>query len=282
MIASGDTIRPGIYELWELLKQYASVFTEVSHSLTSAQGLWKGAGAANVLRRDADETHPATLLRNSYSVVTDKILDRLREALNDIGQFSVIPELDRLKAKIRNEYIDGPDIASDLAHLESRVRDELRFMSFYFVPLAQAALYGQTEPFGPGVAVKFNITEDAIGAGNCLALGQPTACVFHLMRVMERGVHVLGRALKVKFDPARQSWFEICNMASKAATNRPAKTPAQRKKNAALGAAVSHLQTVRLAWRNEVMHPKQSYTSGEALEIYGAARAFFNDLAEIV
>jgi len=39
---------------------------------------------------------------------------------------------------------------------------------------------------------------------------------------------------------------------------------------------------VKIAWRNEVMHPKQNYTPEQAHEIYRNVRTFVRDLAGLV
>ena len=44
------------------------------------------------------------------------------------------------------------------------------------------------------------------------------------------------------------------------------------KKYAAIS---SNLYHVKLAWRNEVMHPKQTYTEEEALEVFAASEGAF-------
>ena len=41
------------------------------------------------------------------------------------------------------------------------------------------------------------IIEDIIEAGNCFAFGRYTACVFHLIRVMEKSVQYFGKKLKI-------------------------------------------------------------------------------------
>ena len=52
-------------------------------------------------------------------------------------------------------------------------------------------------------------------------------------------------------------------------------------RKAKYGAVLAHLNSVRIAWRNEVMHPKQSYTREEAHTIFQAVRAFMIYLAEL-
>jgi hypothetical protein len=46
--------------------------------------------------------------------------------------------------------------------------------------------------------------------------------------------------------------------------------------------AASHLYIVKVAWRNEVMHPKQTYTFEEAKSIFGNVRTFIADLAGFI
>ena len=57
--------------------------------------------------------------------------------------------------------------------------------------------YYETRPlFGPDVFNNFSSANDDIDeAGKCLALGRGTACVMHLMRVLEVGLAALASAL---------------------------------------------------------------------------------------
>ncbi len=114
-------------------------------------------------------------------------------------------------------------------------------------------------------------------AGKCLALGRPTAAVFHLMRVMEIGTQKLGDALKIQL-PAQKNWQNVLdevNKAIKALDQKAAQTKAY-------AAASAHLYNVKLAWRNEMMHPKQTYTHDEATKVFSAVDTFTRDLASIL
>ncbi len=44
----------------------------------------------------------------------------------------------------------------------------------------------------------------------------------------------------------------------------------------------SHLYNVKLAWRNEVMHPKQTYTLEDAHKIFQSVDTFTRDLASVL
>lgn len=218
------------------------------------------------------------------------LLEQAWGAADHLRRLAIVCDLqDALMPQIERYFVEIEKVVEveRLAHLTNDLRlrmfDVLANDFLFHLDPRDVPLYGKPDLFGSLVARKFRESvEDLQSAGNCLALQQSTACVFHLMRVLESAVQQLGRLLGIKLEPKRETWFEICNRASTAVTNRPAKTKPQATKNAALGAAVAHLQTVRLAWRNEVMHPKQSYTRDEAQDVFNATRIFMTDLAKLV
>jgi hypothetical protein len=143
--------------------------------------------------------------------------------------------------------------------------------------------YVTTAPFGDRVALKFpKAIEDIDEAGKCLALQRSTACVFHLMRVMELGVQRLGVKLKVAINTEIESWAKIIDHIDKAIKVLPAATQKEKARKAKYAEASAHLNIVRLAWRNEVMHPKQTYDRQQAWEVYNATKTFMASLAELV
>ena len=85
------------------------------------------------------------------------------------------------------------------ADLVSRFRDELSARVVLAVSPRLAKYYDPATPiFGTAVADKFpNQVGDMFEAGNCYALGRYTACVFHLMRLMEVAVQAFGSKLGV-------------------------------------------------------------------------------------
>lgn len=190
-----------------------------------------------------------------------------------------VQQLERIKEQLFGE--NRGTIASVkpmLLDLHMRVLDTLE--DHVFLSLSPDALlhYRQTEPpFGWDVAAKFpQMTEDISEAGKCLAFGRPTAAVFHLMRVMEIGTQKLGDKLGVQF-ASEKNWQNILDEVNKAIRGLDQRA-AQTK---AYAAASSHLYNVKLAWRNEVMHPKQTYTDEEAMKVHSAVNTFVRDLASM-
>jgi len=189
--------------------------------------------------------------------------------------------LDRMQA----EFEESPNAFSNdalkrnLYELTTRVADELEQRLFLSVPLEQAPLYLQSNPpFGDTAAKAFpQMVEDISEAAKCLALDRPTASIFHLMRVMELAVQRFGHELKVTL-VTEKNWQVILDQINAAIK----KLDAKDAKTKAYAQAASHLYNVKVAWRNEVMHPKQTYTFEEAQAIFANAKTFIADLATIL
>ena len=145
------------------------------------------------------------------------------------------------------------------------------------MPGSRAELYDQNELFGPNVNAKFpSIQYDMVEAGNCVAMGRGTAGVFHLMRIMEVGVQRFGDKLGVRL-VEEKNWQNILDETNKAIKALP-KDPATVE----MSQSAANLYSVKLAWRNEVMHPKDTYTVEEAENLIGQVKLFMSQLASII
>lgn len=167
----------------------------------------------------------------------------------------------------------------NLYELTTRIVDELEQRLFLSVPLEQAPFYLQVKPpFGEDVTKRFpKMTEDISEAAKCLSLDRPTASVFHLMRVMELAVQQFGSELNITL-VTEKNWQVILDQVNAAIR----KLDARDAKTKPYAQAASHLYNVKVAWRNEVMHPKQTYTFDEAKAIFDSAKTFINELATIL
>jgi hypothetical protein len=174
-------------------------------------------------------------------------------------------------------------VGQEVKHLVAGVRDLLEQHFYFHVDLSDVPLYMGAEPFGERVSLKFpKAIEDIAEGAKCLALQRSTAAVFHLMRAMEIGVRTLGRKLKVSINVEVETWYQIMEHVDGAIRKLPAKTAKDKSRKAKLAAASANLNAVRIAQRNEVMHPKQTYTREEAHEVYRATRLFMDHLAGLV
>jgi hypothetical protein len=173
-------------------------------------------------------------------------------------------------------------VFSDLSHTIEQVSNsilwEMEDLHFFHMPTKQAEFYGQIEPFGREVNMKFlRVHYDMVEAGNCFAMGRSTACVFHLMRIMEVGVQEFGKKLGVNL-ATDKNWQNILDELNKAIRALPTKAHG----TVDMSRAAANLYAVKLAWRNEVMHPNDTYTLEEAKNLIGQVKLFMEQLAAIV
>jgi hypothetical protein len=119
-------------------------------------------------------------------------------------------------------------------------------------------------------------------ASRCLAFERNTACVFHLMRVMEVGLEALRRRAKVR--RRRATWDAIIMDIDKKLNPKPGtkKPPRLRRHMRVMADAVMRLRAVKDAWRNPTMHEIQHvYDSHQAEQVYISVRSFMRKMAEI-
>jgi len=170
------------------------------------------------------------------------------------------------------------NLTSGLSQLEQNIEWEMQDVKFFHMPLTQAENYDQNELFGLDVNSKFPTVQfDMVEAGNCFAMGRGTACVFHLMRIMEVGVQQLGSKLGVAL-ANEKNWQNILDETNKAIKVLGPKDAA----TVAMCQASANLYAVKLAWRNEVMHPNDKYTLEEAKDLIRAVKMFMKQLASII
>jgi len=151
----------------------------------------------------------------------------------------------------------------------------------YFLHLTkdERDLFEPTTPlFGSKVEEKLGeVSFDIAESGKCLAIERSTASVFHLMRIMEVGVQKFGDKLGISLTEEKV-WQVILD-----GVNKHIKTLPQKHELTKRYASVSaHLYNVKLAWRNETMHPNAIYDHEQALGIFSAVRRFMIDLVGVL
>src|SRR5580692_6501219 len=175
----------GLVSLWDMLKFHASNFVKLMDSVTVL--------STYILDRDPQEADiPSPTF---YQEVIQKFSE-LSAQLSDMGLMMSYKK----SADIVGRLINGariPDLGQRLDELRSRVKDELDLVLILLIPSTDLKLYeSSASEFGSDAVDKFEtIRLEVEEAGKCLALSRGTACVFHLMRIMEVGLRALGKSL---------------------------------------------------------------------------------------
>jgi hypothetical protein len=167
------------------------------------------------------------------------------------------------------------------AVIASTIEEEASARAYYVLAPGKSEYYAVRDPLGEAVSLAFPSTKfDAMEASRCYALGRNTACVFHLMRVLEWGLSALATAFKVEFK--HRNWEQVIHDIELAIGD-----PNQLK---ALGGdwkddrefysqCISYLRIVKDAWRNYTAHARGKYDEQEAFELMGGVRGFMQKLS---
>lgn len=223
-----------------------------------------------------DERSARKILANTQCLTLSltKLIAEMQMSEFDMCRTSAERLLDHIERRVGSKQI-----WHDVIELRGRLLDQIDSVALIAMSRRDKAYFDPSHPlFGAEVEAKFvDMSEDILEAGKCLALDRATAAVFHLMRVMEKALQRLGAELGITL-VTEKNWQSILDEVNKAIKALDHKKPRTK----AFAEAASHLYAVKLAWRNEVMHPKQTYTPEQAGEIYRNVRAFVRDLAGLI
>jgi hypothetical protein len=187
--------------------------------------------------------------------------------------------------------------AARLGELHRCFVSELKAKVFFHVPGEKAKYYSEllvelpgplqkpklpAPPFGTEAPKAFpSIVYDAKEAGNCFALGRNTACVFHLMRVLEIGLTALGAVFSVSL--AHTNWAPAIEQIESKIRDMHKDSlwkalPDYKEQQEFYAQAASHFAVLKDAWRNYTAHARGKYDDDEAESIFRNVRAFMEKL----
>ena len=146
-----------------------------------------------------------------------------------------------------------------------------------------------------GLPTAANLTDRILhgASGECIAVGLPTAAVFHLMRIVElgmRGLAVNLGLLKVvvnrktrKTVPVQFSeWEKILTQLPEkieAKINALVRGVTKQKAQEFYYPMLKEITGFKDAWRNHVMHSRSTYTNEEAIAVLAHVERFMKSLA---
>lgn len=174
---------------------------------------------------------------------------------------------------------EGSTLHSSLVQVINGLGTEMETKVFLSLPSDKAAWFEPNQPlFQQAVIDKFtDYLHEMFEAGNCYALGRATAAVFHTQRLMEVGLKAFGAKLGANFGPD-DNWGSVLGAIEKELKKLSSNDPSTIQYRL----IHSNLNSVRIALRNRVMHPKDTYTESEALRAIQATDAFLSELAAVI
>jgi hypothetical protein len=211
--------------------------------------------------------------------------ERLAVFLRELGLSSSADQADRVAVRLsETSKIEGVEYTEMLQALLDRIGDETGRQQFFMVPPHRTTFYTEASKlFGESTNAAFPSAQPEIEhAAKCLAFGRNTASVFHLMRVMEVGLRVLGKSLNdPALDPKRNPSWEAILKRCDDQLKLPLKdrSPEWKTDDSFFSEAIANLRAVKNAWRNSTMHVERDYDEEEALDVMNAVKGYMRHLA---
>jgi hypothetical protein len=206
-----------------------------------------------------------------------------------------IQQIARIEKAFQNSGTELISICSMIKALRERVDDELAARIFFSVEAKELHFFrvGEhpsrleqklpRELFGEQVLSNFpQSLRDIEDASRSLIYGQGTACVFHLMRVLECGLRALAGSLKdARIDPKNNpSWEMILRRCDEELQKPYAQRSNEWKADGQFfSEATANIRAVKDAWRNPTMHVEIFYDTDMAYDVWNSTRAFMRHLA---
>src|SRR6185437_7192696 len=191
---------------WEMQQLSAYGFYAIGYFLETlkAECMFKCGAVGDEI--PLPEVH--TCLDDATAERAIKSLKQGEEICREIGMNITSSTMADVAERIEGKSATYNWFLSELNHLQRLIRKEMSGKFFIYVAPERARFWPtkrQQHVFGEIVYKAFPSTFYDIGqAGVCLAMGCTTACVFHLMRVLETGLRSLGNVFGVSLDHA--SW----------------------------------------------------------------------------
>lgn len=219
--------------------------------------------------------------------VTKRLISMREECLAADLTFSV-RQVDRVLQILQQTNMNvvlHANLAGAIQSLAVRIQDELQGLLVIHIPRDREPFYSDPRgQFGKSTLDRFpSVVGEVESAGKCYATGNYTASVFHLMRVMECGLRVLGESLR---DPNlnqahNPNWGTILRRCDDE-LRKPAlqRSVGWREEERFYAEATANLRAVKDAWRNPTMHVDQAYDCEQALAVFNAVKGFMRHLAK--
>jgi hypothetical protein len=174
--------------------------------LALSSGLGGAYGLASAPQLPLPTPTPSNDLRDDQKFRLKGILDLIETICKNISVTRIFNDVRRAKDYIDTPFPERQKVIFYIESISHRVIDELHEEKFLHIKADKAKHY-QNIDMVDRVGKKLpKIFDDLYHAGSCFAVEQYTACVFHLMRVLEYCVQRLGRKLKVSIDVSKEPW----------------------------------------------------------------------------
>ena len=216
------------------------------------------------------------------------ILDQAEAIYIRVGIEPAWKQVQRIKRGLDKKEIDLARLRYMIEDLQFWTKDGFASPRFYHLSATDSALYHNVIPYGTIIAAAFpEITPDLQEAAKCKALGEYTACAFHLLRGIEAVVQGFAVTLDSSLVDKNDRHFEWHNLTDRIASEAkelPEKTDEEKIRKSLFIRAVDILRALKEE-RNSIMHARltktEEYTEERAALIWREIELFLSRVAEL-
>ena len=206
--------------------------------------------------------------------------DGLASDCKRLGLTLTAMTVERLNEELASDTLTYGELDEIAKELAGRIKDEVSSIQLFSVEREKQVFLGASM-FGDDVSKAFSIAvTDIEEAQKCYALSRPTACVMHLMRILEIGLTSLAKEFSVPTDIAQ--WNEMIEQIEKKikAMNSLSHGTNWKAKERYYSDLALQFRFFKNAWRNHAMHVSQTFNDDSALEIFDSVKSFMQHLAK--
>lgn|SRR5574337_356514 len=267
-----DDGRPPFYliNLFQMLRFYAEKFVRLSTALQHGIDISRLPTASDTLE-------------NIDRELLSKLFTEVRSWCQELNLKICSLHIESILRNLKISATTYNEVSEQYKQLQNMIEYELSTKFYLQIEDFKVSYYQQVSPlFGKGVIDKFqSVTYDIEEAGKCFALGRNTACVYHLMRITEAGMNAIAR--KIRIADTNPSWKVVIDAIDKELKNEAKfKAPEMKADFDFLSNVSANMHSIKIAWRNKVMHLERKYTEEEAESIFNATKGLMRYLATVL
>lgn len=214
-------------------------------------------------------------------------LEKMSLLVGHLDMVNSQAQIEHIKEVLAEKEVGFDTAAALFSCLKTDCFTDMTAVFAGYIPKDRAKYWGQTHPFGEAVYNCYpSARADFTAAGNCYAVEQYTACVFHCMRVAEKGLRAIAREQGIKLIKDKplewNDWGRIIQAVESEANKLAVKMkpgPGRDKALEFYRDAAGELYGFKDAYRNYVTHDRATYDVHQAASVYQRVGGFMQRLS---
>jgi len=214
-------------------------------------------------------------------------LEVMNATMQKVSMRHCMEQVHSIKYGLENNQLNWSHLHARFDALRTCSYSEMTDIFVGYIPAERARYWDQKKFYGDRVYDNFvSARQDIISAANCHAVGEYTACVFHSMRVVEKGLRALAKerglkklrkvsiewndwntiikAIQVKVDAIEKDWGRGFRKDSALEFYR---------------GAIGELFAFKDCYRNYVTHDRATYDHGQSISVIHRVMEFMQRLS---